>query len=68
MHGPARRIDMKKFREFRRQLVFVGVYRDGVPHGHCWQYKEGGGFMSGKVDDHGEFSGNDIAYIYPGLQ
>jgi hypothetical protein len=27
MHGPVRKFGMKKFREFRQQLLFVGRYR-----------------------------------------
>ena len=68
MHGPVRRIDMKKFREFRRQLSFVGKYRNGRPHGTCWQYTEGGGFLHGEVDPQtGTFTGPDIAFVYPDL-
>jgi hypothetical protein len=48
IHGRARRIDMKKFREFRRQLTFVGRYCNGRPNGYCWMYREGGGFLFGK--------------------
>ena len=39
MHGPARKIEMRKFREFRRQLTFFGRYRDGRPWGNVWIYK-----------------------------
>ncbi len=38
-HGPVRKIGMKKFREFRRQLVFYGRYRNGRPCGPCWIHK-----------------------------
>jgi len=68
LHGRARRIDMKKFREFRRQLTFVGRYANGRPSGPCWTYREGGGFLFGIPDHSGTLTGADIAYIYPDLE
>ena len=66
--GPVRRIDMKKFREFRRQLSFVGSYADGRPSGVCWEYREGGGYVHGKVDNaDGKFTGDSVAFVYPDL-
>mgnify|MGYP001161651556 FL=1 len=69
IHGPVRRFTMKKFREFRQQLDFLGTYQKGKPWGMCWEYREGGGFLVGKVDpSNGEFSGDEgIAYLYPDL-
>ena len=69
IHGPARTIDLKKFREFRRQLGFVGTYTSGVPGGEgpCWEYRQGGGYLYGHPNAKGEFSGDEIAYIYPDL-
>ena len=67
MHGPVRRIGMKKFREFRQQLLFVGHYRSGRPFGPCWQYREGGGFLYGSPDASGKFTGDQLAFIYPDL-
>lgn len=68
LHGRARRIDMKKFREFRRQLTFVGRYANGRPSGPCWNYREGGGFLFGIPDHTGTLTGAEIAYIYPDLE
>ncbi len=69
LHGLARKIEMRKFREFRRQLTFFGRFRDGRPSGVCWQYREGGGFVVGSVDDTtGTFSGSNLAYIYPDMR
>ena len=72
LHGRARRIDMKKFREFRRQLTFVGRYTNGRPSGPCWSYREGGGFLFGILDPEGEEGGTGTggysAYIYPDLE
>lgn len=67
LHGPLRRFKLKKFREFRQQLDFVGTYRGGKPSGVCWQYREGGGWLVGAVDSlTGEFTANTgITYIYP---
>lgn len=47
LHGPVRKVGIKKFREFRRQLLFVGRYKNGRPSGHCWEYRDGGGFIHG---------------------
>ena len=55
---------MKKFREFRQQLDFIGCYLGGKPYGVCWKYCEGGGFLVGEVEN-GEFSGSHIAFLYP---
>ena len=65
--GPVRKIDMKKFREFRRQLSFVGSYANGKPSGACWEYREGGGYIHGIVDSGGKFTGDNVAFIYPDL-
>ena len=62
-----RKIDMKKFREFRRQLSFVGSYANGKPSGACWEYREGGGYIHGIVDSGGKFTGDNVAFIYPDL-
>ena len=69
LHGPLRRFKLKKFREFRQQLDFVGTYRGGKPSGVCWQYREGGGWIVGTVDSlNGEFTGETgITYLYPDL-
>ena len=45
------------------ELGFIGHYRNGVPSGHCWKGLLGGSWIYGKVDENGDFSGNDIAYI-----
>ena len=68
LHGRARRIDMKKFREFRRQLTFVGRYANGRPSGPCWSYREGGGFLFGIPDRTGAMTGAELAYIYPDFE
>ena len=68
LHGLARKVDMKKFREFRRQLSFIGRYRNGRAFGPCWLYKEGGGFLYGIPDENGKFTGDKLAYVYPDLE
>jgi hypothetical protein len=67
IHGPVRKIGMKKFREFRRQLLFVGHFRNGKPFGPCWEYREGGGFVHGSPDSSGAFTGDRLAFIYPDM-
>ena len=49
-------------------LSFVGRFRNGVPHGYCWKGLIGGAWLYGLVDEKGQFTGNEIAYIYPDLQ
>ena len=44
-------------------LGFIGHYKNGIPSGHCWKGLLGGSWIYGKVDDNGDFSGDDIAYI-----
>ena len=66
VHGLARKIEMKKFREFRRQLTFYGGYKDGRPAGPCWEYREGGGFVFGCPDIHGKFTGNAYSQYFEG--
>ena len=71
LHGPARKFTMKKFREFRQQLDFIGTYRCGKPYGMCWNYQEGGGYLVGKVDSEtGEFTsdGNCMANTWTGQE
>jgi histone-lysine N-methyltransferase SETD7 len=46
-------------------LVFVGQYSRGVPFGPCWVSKEGQGWLHGKVNAKGRFTGDDIAFVYP---
>ena len=62
LEGPVRGTDEKG------QLVFVGMYYKGLPIGNCWQAMEGQGWIYGLVDrETGQFTGNEIAYIYPDL-
>ncbi|TRY63804.1 hypothetical protein TCAL_15195 [Tigriopus californicus] len=67
-HGPVRQIHMKKFREFRRQITFIGHHRHGIPHGVCWEYREGGGFLTGVPNAEGKFTGEQITYVYPDFE
>ena len=50
-------------------MGFVGTYKNGIPGGDgpCWLYKEGGGYLYGHPDANGDFTGDEIAYIYPDL-
>lgn len=62
LHGFVRRFDGKG------RLTFVGIYRNGKPHGVCWRVIRGGGAVVGRVDEKGELSGIRVAYIYPDFQ
>ena len=48
-------------------LSFIGRFEDGIPTGVCWRGLIGGAWLYGEVDEIGEFTGDQIAYIYPDL-
>ena len=50
------------------QVTWVGVYCRGVAAGPCWQWSEGGGWLTGSVDREGAFTGDNIAFLYPDLR
>jgi len=45
--------------------MFLGHYKGGIPHGTCWLALRGGGWLVGQVDQNGQFSGPNIAFLYP---
>ena len=47
------------------EINFLGNYRAGLPSGVVWSRLRGGGWLVGPVDDHGDFSGDNIAFLYP---
>ena len=49
-------------------LSFIGRFEDGIPTGICWRGLVGGAWLYGEVDEIGEFTGDQIAYIYPDLR
>ena len=49
-------------------ISFVGRVEEGIPTGICWRGLVGGAWLYGNVNDVGEFTGNNIAYIYPDLK
>ena len=49
-------------------MTWVGVYCRGVAAGPCWQWSEGGGWLTGSVDREGAFTGDNIAFLYPDLR
>ena len=59
LHGFCRRFDAKN------RLIWVGMYRNGLPWGSCWNIIRGGGCVVGRVDEDGKLSGTNIAYLYP---
>ena len=46
---------------------YIGEYHRGVAVGPCWRRLEGGGWLHGVVDKEGQFTGEDMMYIYPDL-
>jgi len=47
-----------------KKLQKIGITRNGRLFGTCWKILPGGGFIVGKVDAEGEFTGSNIAYIF----
>ena len=43
------------------------MFRNGRPFGTCWKLFRCGGCVVGRVDEDGELTGGDLAYIYPDL-
>ncbi len=50
------------------ELAFVGHYGDGRPEGYVWRGLKGGAWVHGKVNEEGELTGENIAYVYPDLR
>ena len=44
-------------------LGLICKYANGVPSGKCWKGLLGGSWIYGEMEEDGEFSGRDIAYI-----
>ena len=44
---------------------FLGRFKNGKLEGNFWLGMLGKGFLHGKVDENGQITGDDIAYIYP---
>ena len=49
------------------EINFLGNYRAGLPTGIVWSRLRGGGWLVGPVDQQGDFTGDNIAYLYPDL-
>ena len=51
-----------------RRVVTIGAFHGGRPNGLTWQWRSKrilDGFLYGKVNDEGKFTGDDITFIYP---
>ncbi len=49
-------------------MDFVGCFANGIETGLCWKYCEGGGYLVGTVHAQtGQFTGPEIAFLYPDL-
>ncbi|EDV24845.1 uncharacterized protein TRIADDRAFT_26073, partial [Trichoplax adhaerens] len=59
LNGPAKHYD------YAGLITFEGQYQDNIKFGLCWHFDEFGGSIVGLVDDDGEFTGDEIAYLYP---
>eukprot|EP00096_Caligus_rogercresseyi_P007963 TRINITY_DN2617_c0_g1_i1.p1 TRINITY_DN2617_c0_g1~~TRINITY_DN2617_c0_g1_i1.p1 ORF type:complete len:716 (-),score=86.93 TRINITY_DN2617_c0_g1_i1:114-2261(-) len=49
-------------------LSFVGNYERGVPIGPSWRFLPGGGLLYGDNIQGHEFTGDNLAYVYPDLE
>jgi len=71
LHGPVRGFRVSKLSggggHGDSGLSWIGHYRAGLPHGTCWVSMLGGGWLVGRVDDNGAFTGTDIAFLYSNL-
>jgi len=38
-------------------IGFIGLYKNGIPTGHCWKELMGKSYLYGKVNSEGQFSG-----------
>ena len=53
-----------------REVVTLGRFSQDKPAGLTWQWRSkrlAEGFLYGKVDDLGRFTGPDILYLYPDM-
>ena len=48
-----------------KELQSVCWYQNGLPFGYCWLWCRGGGCLVGKLDQFGNFSGSDLAFLFP---
>ena len=53
---------------FFEGLSFIGWFEKGKPVGLCWKFLVGGTYIYGIVDENGDFTGQDIAFIYQDLE
>ena len=49
-------------------LTFLGWFEKGKAVGPCWKFLVGGTFIYGIVNENGDFTGPDIAFIYQDLE
>ena len=52
----------------KRRVVTVGTFTEGLPAGLTWQWRSKrmlDGFLYGKVNAEGKFTGDKITFIYP---
>ena len=62
LHGFVRKYDEKKM------LTDFGYYENGKPQFIWWKVIEHGGAIIGHVNEEGELTGPEIAYLYPDFQ
>jgi len=61
-HGPVRGVTLSG------RLDYIGWYSCGLPTGLTWKYVRGDCWLVGCQDSTGNFTGEDIAFIYPDLE
>ncbi|XP_061108623.1 histone-lysine N-methyltransferase SETD7 isoform X3 [Conger conger] len=59
LNGPAQELDTDG------RIVFKGQYKDNNRCGICWIYYPDRGGVVGEVNEDGEMTGSNVAYMYP---
>jgi len=63
LHGPCRGVRQ----DGEQKLAYLGHYAAGKPKGVCWTAIKGGGWIIGRQDSKAEYTGDNIAFLYPDL-
>ena len=51
-----------------KKLESLCWYQNGLPFGQFWHFCRGGGYLVGRLDQFGDFSGRDLAFVFPDLR
>ena len=65
--GPCDLLELEAWRK-PRHLREISVYHKGQRVGASFEFKIGGGFVAGLVDQQGQLTGPKLSYVYPDLE